>query len=83
MSLKSSFEDMHIEMEILTKQLKLLEMLIRGTVVEPNISTCGADHKFITVGQEYGICYPGFEASLLTGRVALIISNGVIFLYIV
>lgn len=54
-------------MEILTKQLKLLEMLICGTVVESNISTRGADNQFITVGQEYGVCYPGFEASLLTG----------------
>lgn len=70
-------------MEILTKQLKLLEMLIRGTVVESNISTRGADHKFITVGQEYGVCYPGFEASLLTGRVALVICDGVIFLNVV
>lgn len=70
-------------MEILTKQLKLLEMLIRGTVVESNISTRGANHKFITVGQEYGVCYPGFEASLLTRRVTLIICDGVIFLYVV
>lgn len=72
-----------MEMEILTKQLKLLEMLIRWTVVESNISTRGADHKFITVGQEYGVCYPGFEASLLTGRIALVICDGVIFLYVV
>lgn len=72
-----------MEMEILTKQLKLLEMLIRWAVVESNISTRGANHKFITVGQEYGVCYPGFEASLLTGRVALVICDGVIFLNVV
>lgn len=74
---------MHIEMEILTKQLKLLEMLICGTVVESNISTRGADNQFITVGQEYGVCYPGFESSLLTRRVTLVITDGVIFLYVV
>lgn len=74
---------MHIEMEILTKQLKLLEMLICGTVVESNISTRGADNQFITVGQEYGVCYPGFESSLLTGRVTLVITDWVIFLYVV
>ena len=51
--------------QFLTKELKLLKMLVCGAVIEPNVSTCGTNNQFITVGQEYGVCDPGLKPPLL------------------